>query len=134
MKKLINKKTGEIAYLDLYTNTIKFSKSSGVYKAYIEKDAATNKISKITTSAATISSEMINEPNDFESETIKEVATSEIIENEDINEIKEAETPILASHPRLKLSLNEFIKLYVEPAIKELELYESHRNPIRPAA
>ena len=134
MKKLINKKTGEVAYLDLYTNTIKFSKSKGVYKAYIEKDAATNKISKITTSATSISSDMILEPVDFESEPIKEEAPIEVIENEDIKEYEEAKTPIISSSPRLKLSPNEFIKLYIETAIKELDLIKSYHNPIKPAA
>lgn len=134
MKKLINKKTGEIAYLDLCTNTIKFSKSKGVYKAYIEKDAATNKISKITTSASSISSDMILEPVDFESEPIKEEAPIEMIENEDINEFKEAETPIISSSPRLKLSTNEFIKLYIETAIRDLNSINPHQYPIRPAA
>lgn len=134
MKKLINKKTGEIAYLDLCTNTIKFSKSKGVYKAYIEKDAATNKISKITTSATPISSDMILEPVDFESEPIKEEAPIEMIENEDINEFEEAETPIISSSPRLKLSPNEFIKLYIETAIRDLNSINSHQYPIHPAA
>lgn len=134
MKKLINKKTGEIAYLDLYTNTIKFSKSKGVYKAYIEKDPATNKISKITTSAAPISSAIINEPIEYEVEPIKNESPIEIIENEDINEIEQAETPIISSSPRLKLCPNEFIKLYIETAIKELDLIKSYHNPIKPAA
>ena len=113
MKKFINKKNGEIAYLDLYTNTIKFSKSKGVYEAYIEKYPATNKISKITTSAAPISSDMIKEPIEINTDSIKEEAPIEIIENEDINEIVEAENPITSSYPRLKLSPNEFIKLYL---------------------
>ena len=134
MKKLINKKTGEIAYLDLYTNTINFSKSKGVYKAYIEKDPATNKISKITTSAAPISSAIINEPIEYEAEPIKNESPIEIIENEDINEIEQAETPIISSSPRLKLCPNEFIKLYIETAIKELDLIKSYHNPIKPAA
>ena len=134
MKKFINKKNGEIAYLDLYTNTIKFSKSKGVYKAYIEKDAATNKISQITTSATPISSDMIKEPIEINADSIKEEAPIEIIENEDINEIVEAENPITSSYPRLKLSPNEFIKLYIETAIKDLDLIKSYHNPIKPTA
>ena len=48
MKKLINKKTGEIAYIDLYFNTITFSKSKTTHKISIQKDPNTNQITKIT--------------------------------------------------------------------------------------
>ena len=50
MKKLINKKTGEIAYIDLYFNTITFSKSKTTHKISIQKDPNTNQITKITSS------------------------------------------------------------------------------------
>lgn len=132
MKKLINKKTGEIAYLDLYTNTIKFSKSKGVYKAYIEKDPATNKISKITTSAAPIPPDSINEPIEFESEPINKENPTENLGNEKITE--EVGNPTPSSYPHPKLSLNDFIKLYIETAIRDLNSINSHQYPIRPAA
>lgn len=47
MKKLINKKTGEIAYIDLYFNTITFSKTKTTHKISIQKDPNTNQITKI---------------------------------------------------------------------------------------
>ena len=50
MKKLINKKTGEIAYINLYFNTITFSKSKTTHKISIQKDPNTNQITKITSS------------------------------------------------------------------------------------
>ena len=50
MKRLINPKTKEVAYIDLYTNTIHFSNSNTSHKAIIHKDPNTHKISKITTS------------------------------------------------------------------------------------
>lgn len=65
MKKLINKKTGEIAYIDLYFNTITFSKSKTTHKISIQKDLNTNQITKITTFPEPIInpiSEPISEP------------------------------------------------------------------------
>lgn len=50
MKRLINPKTKEIAYIDLYTNTIHFSNSNTSHKAIIHKDPNTHKITKITSS------------------------------------------------------------------------------------
>lgn len=50
MKKLINKKTGEIAFIDLYTNTITFSHSKTTHKISIQKDPDSHSITKITTS------------------------------------------------------------------------------------
>ena len=50
MKKLINPKTKEIAFIDLYSNTITFSKSKTTHKITIQKDSNTHKITKITTS------------------------------------------------------------------------------------
>lgn len=49
MKKLINKKTGEVAIIDLSLNTITFSKSKTTHKICIQKDSSTRKITKITT-------------------------------------------------------------------------------------
>lgn len=49
MKKLINKKTGEIAFINLYTNTIYFSNSKTTHKISIQKNPNTNQITKITT-------------------------------------------------------------------------------------
>lgn len=50
MKKLINPKTKEIAFIDLYSNTITFSNSKTTHKITIKKDPNTHKITKITTS------------------------------------------------------------------------------------
>lgn len=50
MKKLINKKTGEVAIINLYNNTIYFSKSKTTHKAIIHKDPNTHKTTKITSS------------------------------------------------------------------------------------
>lgn len=67
MKKLINKKTGEIAYINLYFNTITFSKSKTTHKISIQKDPNTNQITKITSSPDPIPNpdpipELISEP------------------------------------------------------------------------
>lgn len=56
MKKLINPKTKEIAFLDLYSNTITFSKSKTTHKITIKKDPNTHIITKITTSPEPIPS------------------------------------------------------------------------------
>lgn len=63
MKKLINKKTGEIAFIDLYTNTITFSHSKTTHKISIQKDPDSHSITKITTSP-----EPIPTPNEIKSE------------------------------------------------------------------
>lgn len=55
MKRLINKKTGEVAIVDLYLNTITFSKSKTTHKITIKKDSSTHKITKIITSSEPIS-------------------------------------------------------------------------------
>ena len=75
MKKLINKKTGEIAYIDLYFNTITFSHSKTTHKISIQKDPDSHKITKITTSP-----EPIPNPNPIP-KTISEPTPKPIINN-----------------------------------------------------
>jgi hypothetical protein len=64
MKRLINKKTGEVAIIDLYSNTITFSKSKTTHKITIQKDSSTNKITKITTSSEPIKKSSLKPNND----------------------------------------------------------------------
>lgn len=124
MKKLINQKTGEIAYLNLENNTIRFSKTKGTFKAYIEKDPENNKIVKITASPKPFSTTLFNEPIEINNEQIPEVTEDE--------EINEKEKNISSMYPRLKLSPNEFINLYIETAVKDIDSIESQHIPIRP--
>ena len=126
MKKLINPKTGEVAYLNLENRTIKFSKTKGTFKAYIEKDPKSKKIEKITVSAKPVSSIQLNEPIEIDNEPI-----TEVIDNENVDVI---ETPIISSYSHPKMSPNEFIKLYLETAVKDLDSIGSHLIPSRPAA
>jgi len=63
MKRLINKKTGEVAILDLYFNTITFSNSKTTHKVTIQKDSSTHKITKISASP-----DPIPTPNEIKSE------------------------------------------------------------------
>lgn len=87
MKKLINKKTGEIAYIDLYFNTITFSKSKTTHKISIQKDPNTNQITKITSSP-----DSIPNPNPIP-EPISEL-TPEPITNNISSKPSNASTPI----------------------------------------
>lgn len=87
MKKLINKKTGEIAYIDLYFNTITFSKSKATHKISIQKDPNTNQITKITSSP-----DSIPNPNPIP-EPISEL-TPEPITNNISSKPSNASTPI----------------------------------------
>lgn len=63
MKRLINKKTGEVAILDLYFNSITFSNSKTTHKVTIQKDSSTHKITKISASP-----DPIPTPNEIKSE------------------------------------------------------------------
>ena len=58
MKRLINKKTNEILYLNLSNNTIYSSKTKTTNKISISKNTTTHKITKITI----LNSEPISEP------------------------------------------------------------------------
>ncbi len=82
MKKLINKKTGEIAFINLYSNTIFFSNSKTTHKISIQKNPNTNQITKITTFP-----EPINYP-------IPEPISEPIINNSNTSTPKMESTPV----------------------------------------
>lgn len=89
MKRLINKKTGEVAILDLYFNTITFSNSKTTHKVTIQKDSSTHKITKISASPDPIptpneiKSELGSNPSTTSSDTIpsKKESTPQPINN-----------------------------------------------------
>ena len=86
MKRLVNKRTGEVAILDPAYGRISFSNSKGTYKAFIEEDPISKKISKISTSAEPISAEPIKNEVEIDNEPISDVIEIEPI-NENLNPI-----------------------------------------------
>lgn len=97
MKKLINPKTGEVAYLNLENRTIRFSKTKGTFKVYIEEDPKSKKIEKITASAKPISLSPLYKPVEIDCDPIPEVIDSEIID--------EIEKPISLQTPTYIMSV-----------------------------
>lgn len=109
MKKLINKKTGEVAFIDLYTNTIYFSKSKTKHNIIISKNEF-NQITKITALPQN-GSEFISEPiPETKSEPISE-PISEMNSEPIIN------TPSEPTNNPSKTTNNKSNELYNTPII-----------------
>ena len=131
MKKLINKKTGEIAFIDLYTNTIYFSKSKTKHHAIISKNEF-NQITKITALPQN-GSEFISEPipetkSEPISEPISEMISEPIINtpSEPISEMNSELSHNENLNTNSSESENDFNDEYtINELIPEMEYFDS---------